>query len=95
MDEEMNSEATEGQDEKILRYMEMEKKVHPWADEETLRKMVEDELGIDPSFYEEEAEEGYGSEEGHKEPEELGAQEGSEDSSKGKYKTPALRIILR
>jgi len=41
-------------EEKMKEYMEMERKVHSWASDEILRKIVEDELALDPEYYERE-----------------------------------------
>lgn len=39
-------------EEKIREYMEIEKRIHTWADDELLRRLVEDELKADPEYYE-------------------------------------------
>jgi hypothetical protein len=39
-------------EEKIREYMQIEKQIHTWADDELLRRLVEDELKADPEYYE-------------------------------------------
>jgi hypothetical protein len=39
-------------EEKIREYMDIERQIHSWADDELLRRIVEDELKVDPEYYE-------------------------------------------
>lgn len=51
---------TEGnREEAVLRYIEVERKLHPWMDDAMLRHVVEDTLKHDPEFYEKEMLEGW------------------------------------
>ena len=46
------------QEDRTAEYIEMEREVHPWASDAILRKIVEDELKLNPNYYDEEMEEG-------------------------------------
>jgi hypothetical protein len=39
-------------EDKIREYMDIERQIHSWADDELLRRIVEDELKVDPEYYE-------------------------------------------
>lgn len=77
-------------EERIAKYMAMEKAVHPWADDALLRRIVEDEIAQAPSYYDEEGEEGYGGSQGHAEEEE--DDDGEPPMKGGK---PGLKIVIR
>lgn len=46
-----------GEDDGIEKYMEMERKEHPWMPDDMLHKIVMDHLSKDKNFYEHEEEE--------------------------------------